>query len=393
MSLADRFDFAVIGGGLAGSATAIHLRRAGARVCLVDKMPVPRDKLCGEFLSPESRDALEGLGLLSAVASAGAPSIERARFAGPSGATAAFSLPGAGLGLSRRALDALLWRRAEAEGATTLTAEVHGFESGDETTTVHLNGGGQLHAQTIVAAHGRHRRVDRSIDPAAAPPTKAYAAFKRHHRARDPQLDRTLEGHVEIHVFSGGYCGMSHVEDGVMNVCCLLRTSWLKTQQDRSWTSIANAMADAHPVLADRLSRLAPLPDRETLSVAAIDLGRMQPLGGPEGGRPVFRVGDAAAVIPPLVGDGQAMALEGARHLAHILVENRRPEDAARAWHRTFRRTFTTRMRIAGGLQAILWRPGLAEGLVRTSALFPAIPETLARWTRSTPAQPSQPAT
>jgi geranylgeranyl reductase family protein len=47
----ERFDVAVIGAGPAGSATAIHLARAGARTLLIDKASFPRDKPCGGGLT------------------------------------------------------------------------------------------------------------------------------------------------------------------------------------------------------------------------------------------------------------------------------------------------------------------------------------------------------
>ena len=45
------YDALVVGAGPAGSATAIHLSRAGARVLLADKARFPRDKPCGGGLT------------------------------------------------------------------------------------------------------------------------------------------------------------------------------------------------------------------------------------------------------------------------------------------------------------------------------------------------------
>ena len=47
----ERFDVLVVGAGPAGSATAIHLARGGARVLLVDSARFPRDKPCGGGLT------------------------------------------------------------------------------------------------------------------------------------------------------------------------------------------------------------------------------------------------------------------------------------------------------------------------------------------------------
>ncbi len=59
----DRFDVVIAGAGLAGSSLALRLARAGVAVALLDPSRFPRDKICGEFLSPECWDAFDDLGL------------------------------------------------------------------------------------------------------------------------------------------------------------------------------------------------------------------------------------------------------------------------------------------------------------------------------------------
>ena len=53
----------IIGAGLAGSATAIHLSRRGQAVMLVEQHSGPRHKVCGDFLSAEALAYLRDLGL------------------------------------------------------------------------------------------------------------------------------------------------------------------------------------------------------------------------------------------------------------------------------------------------------------------------------------------
>ena len=69
---APRWDAIVVGAGPAGSATALLLARAGAKVLLLDRAKFPREKPCSEYLSPESTRVLQRLGaaVLDAVAAA-----------------------------------------------------------------------------------------------------------------------------------------------------------------------------------------------------------------------------------------------------------------------------------------------------------------------------------
>src|SRR5262252_4580934 len=55
------FDLAVIGGGPAGTSAAITAARAGVRVLLLERGKLPRQRVCGEFVSAESLDLLAAL--------------------------------------------------------------------------------------------------------------------------------------------------------------------------------------------------------------------------------------------------------------------------------------------------------------------------------------------
>ena len=79
------YDVVIAGSGLAGGSLAVRLARSGARVAVIDPGTFPRDKLCGEYLSPEGGAALERLHLADAVAKLGAHPIRRVRITTPRG--------------------------------------------------------------------------------------------------------------------------------------------------------------------------------------------------------------------------------------------------------------------------------------------------------------------
>lgn len=61
------YDVAIVGAGPAGSAAAYYLARGGLRVALVDKFDFPRDKTCGDGLTPRALEVLDSMGVLPQV--------------------------------------------------------------------------------------------------------------------------------------------------------------------------------------------------------------------------------------------------------------------------------------------------------------------------------------
>jgi flavin-dependent dehydrogenase len=122
----ERFDVIVVGLGPAGAAASTALAAGGARVLAVDRAAFPRDKACGDALTPKAFPALARLDVLDALLAAGrsAPGYV---WRSPGGREQTLALPpppGADdprrwlpLTVPRRTLDALLRGRAESAGA------------------------------------------------------------------------------------------------------------------------------------------------------------------------------------------------------------------------------------------------------------------------------------
>ena len=118
-----RADVVVVGAGPAGAATAILLAEAGHEVVLLDRARFPRDKICGEYLSPEGSRILDRLGVLKSVEAAGARPLRGMRIHAPDGTVLVGDYPTSGryrgyrdhaLAVSRRTFDAVLVERARA---------------------------------------------------------------------------------------------------------------------------------------------------------------------------------------------------------------------------------------------------------------------------------------
>ena len=149
MGVEDRFDVVVVGGGPAGASASVHLARAGARVLLAERERFPREKLCGEFISPECFAHFARLGVAGEMAGAGGVHLRETKFFAESGR--AVSVPsewfaggaGGALGLSRAEMDSRLLERARA------AAPVHPFEDAEPREVRQTLGRDELAAQLL----------------------------------------------------------------------------------------------------------------------------------------------------------------------------------------------------------------------------------------------------
>jgi hypothetical protein len=103
---ADRYDVAITGGGLAGLALSIQLAKAGYRVAVYEKETYPFHKVCGEYISLESWNFLEELGL--PLSDWNLPAISRLLVSAPNGNHIEHDLPQGGFGISRFKIDEAL---------------------------------------------------------------------------------------------------------------------------------------------------------------------------------------------------------------------------------------------------------------------------------------------
>lgn len=381
-----RYDVFVAGAGPAGAALSHFLARKGVRVFCADKARFPRQKVCGEFISPEARRTLAALALEDALREA-AP-ITGYRLTGPHGRQWEGEFPplpdaqGPALGLSRLRLDALLL-----SAARTVGAEV---EEGFTVTAVQGRPGAwkaagrtrgsprpvQVEADWLVAADGQHSTLRRHFlgkRPPGKPRRTPLFGFEAHFR------DLPFEGRVELTFFPGGYAGVNPVEAGGTNVCFLMRGDALGPlpRSDADLDAVVALLCRRHPALGERLTGGA----RSTpwTRTGGLWFGRRRCCL-----RGALFVGDAAGAMDPFAGDGIAMALRGAEILASSLASG--AEDSGRrvfrdypaAWSAEFGR----RMRWAAGLRALLRFPAVAEALLSPFSKDPRLIRRIVRATR-----------
>jgi len=360
-------DVAIVGAGPAGAAAAIAFSRRGMSVVMLERSLFPRDKICGDFLTPGAVARLRELG--EGAVEAASPWTLRGMRITFEGRDVLSDFPPArdGWSLSRRSLDAALARRAVAAGAELverIRVDRFGLERDGArwVEASHPDGTRQRwRARLLVEAGGRHGPIARRV---------GWRVDDRHLRrfALWSQMEgvRGLSERGEMHVFEGGYVGVAPLapgdgESAAANVTMVLTPERMARARGDAGGYFLDVLR-RHPELGRRLAAarlLAPVRGLGPLACSARRLG----------GRGLALVGDACGFVDPFTGEGVFMALESGRLLAEAVSGPPAAADALdRAldqYERSWRAAFTSKYRLCRLLQVVIARPWLARHVAR----------------------------
>ena len=209
------YDCAIIGGGLAGLTLSIQLRQAGFNVILFEKEQYPFHKVCGEYISMESWDHLQRLGL--PLQEMNLPRINKLLVSSPDGNQLTQSLDLGGFGISRYTLDFALKKIAEACGVTVMdNCKVENTTFSQDQFIINTNKG-HFTSRVCCGCYGKRSNLDigwkRPFVNRLPNKLNHYIGIKYHVKANMP------EDLIALHNFKNGYCGMSKIEEDAYCLC------------------------------------------------------------------------------------------------------------------------------------------------------------------------------
>ena len=381
-------DAIVMGGGPAGTSSALSLSRRGWAVAIVEKSSFPRRKVCGEYISASNLGLLDRLDIGDAWRAEAGPEIRRVGlFSGDTSIEAkmpgAISRPagreGFGRALGRDILDTLLLDAARSAGAEVFQprrAVAIERDGACQAVRIEATGGNSrdqatiLRAPVIVAAHGSWEPgpLPSQLEKKSSP--SDLLGFKAHFTGSwlAPDL-------MPLLTFPGGYGGMVLADHGRMSISCCIRRDMLtrlrgSLARERGG-HVSAAEAVEHHIMATCRGA------REALEQAHLDgpwlaAGPIRP--GIRAGyeEDIFRVGNAAGESHPIIAEGISMALQSgwllALELGKATIGQEEREAAGRRYEAAWRGLFSTRVLAAEAIARMALGPGsaaLMEAVVR----------------------------
>ena len=370
------YDVAIIGAGLAGSSMACAMASMGWDTVLIDRHTFPRHKACGEFLSPESRGVLAALGLSAAIESLRPARMDTVRVSS-GGVSLDIALPGTAFGVSRYALDDAVQRVSREKGAVVLAgATVVSLSPEERGYRIELRDKGArrtIEARAVIGAWGRNPGAGLAAVSGSAA-RRSYIGVKSHMAGIEPQPA------VELYFFRGGYVGLAPIEGGRYNVAALV-TRRAFENSGKTVRGMLQTASRLNGAFRRRLAGGEPIPGTGTAVAPVVTSRDPVPWGI------VPHIGDAALVIPPLCGDGMAIALRSAEICAQLADGYLRGRLSLDGWRDAYSRALLDQCsgpllwgnalqrlsEIRGVLPLLLrfgrFAPGLAGSLVQATRL------------------------
>lgn len=368
------YDVVIVGGGLAGLTSAIHLSKFGVNVLVIEKNAYPKHKVCGEYISNEVLPYLNYLDIDPFIL--GAKKIDKFLLSTKKNSVIETQLPLGGFGISRYTLDNALAKKAIANGVTILHDSVVNIKFLDNQFKIETKSPLCFNAKIVIGAYGKRSAIDIKLDREFIKNEAPFLAVKTHMKGNFP------EDLVALHNFKGGYCGLSKVEDGSINVCYITDFKSFKKYKDIE--DFQKNVLCENPNLKEIFENsidLFPKP----LTISQISFADKSPVENH-----ILMCGDTAGMIHPLCGNGMSMAIRSAQMVSQLIIRYFNGKIKSRldleiqyknSWNKEFKR----RLKVGRIVAALFKKYNFSEFMMMVLKSFPKLLPFIVKQTHGKP--------
>ena len=364
----------IVGGGLAGLTAAIHLSKIGLKVIVIEKNEYPKHKVCGEYISNEILPYLDWLSIN--LSELNPTHISKLDFSTSEGKVIKCDLPLGGFGVSRFALDAFLCKKAIENGCEIIQDNVDDIVFDNDFFTVSTLNNRIVTSEIVIGAFGKRSNIDQKLKRGFIQEKSHWLAVKAHYSSG---FQNDLVG---LHNFEGGYCGVSKVENDVINICYLV--SYESFKKYKSIEDFQNQIVVKNPhlkLIFDDSKMLFEAP----LTISQISFDKKAVVENH-----ILMIGDTAGLIHPLCGNGMAMAIHSAKIASELIgdfytnkIKSR--DELEKKYIAEWNANFKKRLRIGRILAFILQKTKLSAVLMEIMIKFPFLMPIIIKRTHGKP--------
>ncbi len=369
-----QFDVIIIGGGLAGLTSAIHLAQNNFKVLLIEKNSFPKHKVCGEYVSNEVLPYLEYLGFNPF--EFGAKRITNFELTTHNNKTIKAELPLGGFGMSRYEMDFQLYKLALKQGVSVVKDTVVDVVFENDFFHIQTKSSQSFTSKITIGAFGKRSNLDIKLQRSFITKKSPYLGVKVHVLGDFP------ENKVALHNFKGGYCGVSKVENDRINLCYITNYKAFKRYKDID--DFQNDVIFKNLAIKEMFQNSNAEFDKP-LTVSQISFATKNPIENH-----MMMCGDSAGMIHPLCGNGMAMAIRSAQLASGLIIDYLQNKIHTRAelerkYAKVWNKTFSLRLKVGHGIAYLFRQDWLAPKLLVVLRSVPFLMPLIIRMTHGKP--------
>ncbi|WP_445957848.1 NAD(P)/FAD-dependent oxidoreductase [Yeosuana sp.] len=355
-------DVIIIGGGLAGLSSAIHLSKYNFSVLLIEKNNYPKHKVCGEYISNEVLPYFEYLGI--EVFDLGAQKINKFELSTTKSNILKCDLTLGGFGISRYAIDNALYKKAKSNKVQTLQDSVIDIQFFNDEFLVTTKNNNTYKSRVVIGAYGKRSSLDVTLDRNLIKEKAPFLAIKTHVKGDFPN------DLVALHNFKGGYCGVSKVENEIINLCYITNFESFKAFKDIN--EFQEKVVFKNTYLKSIFNNSISVFERP-LTISQISFSNKSPVENH-----IIMCGDTAGMINPLCGNGMSMAIRSAQMASQFIIDYLQGKITSRlalekAYQKSWNSEFRIRLKVGHFVAKLFSKNQLSEVLITIIKWFPKL--------------------